>query len=93
MGEPAEMGGLLEREVVVDTRSPYVYLGTLEECSDGFVTLRDVDVHDTTDSRSTKEIYVMNARKFGIQRNRARVKIKLSEMISISLLSDVLVFD
>ena len=93
MGEPEELRELSGLEVVVDTRSPYVYLGTLAEYSDAFLTLRDVDVHDTTDSRSTKEVYIMNARKFGIQRNRANVKIRRTEVVSISLLSDVLVFD
>jgi len=84
---------MMGKEVVADTRSPYVYLGTLEGCSDSFITLRDVDVHDVSDSRSTKEIYIMNARRLGIQRNRARVMIKLTEVVSFSLLSDVLVFD
>jgi len=88
-----ELRDVLGQQVVVDTRSPYIYLGTLDSFGECFVTLREVDVHDITDSHSTKEIYIMNARKLGIQRNRTSVRILRAEVVSISPLSDVLVFE
>ena len=93
MNAEDELGDMVGRQVVVDVRAPYVYLGTLESFTECFVTLRDVDVHDATDSHCTKEMYIMEARKLGVQRNRASVKILRSEVVSISLLSDVVVFE
>jgi len=88
-----ELRDLLGQQVVVDTRSSYIHLGTLHSFGECFVTLRDVDVHDINDSHSTKEVYIMNARRLGIQRNRASVKILRTDVVSVSLLSDVLVFE
>jgi len=91
--EDAGLADMIGREVVVDTRSPYVYLGTLRDCTSHFIGLGDVDVHDSSESRTTKELYIMNARHYGIRRNRAAVRIRRDEVISISLLADVLVFE
>lgn len=93
MTEQQELSEFIGKQVVVDTQSPYVFLGTLEACGAWFVTLRDVDVHDVSDSPSTKELYVMKARQHNIQPNRAVVKIRREAVVSISLLSDVLVYD
>jgi len=89
----AELADLIGREVVIDTHSPYVYLGTLESFTENFVTLSGVDVHDMTGSHSTKELYIMQARKLGIARSRTRVKLMTREVVSISRLEDVLVFE
>jgi len=91
--EDAGLADMIGREVVVDTRSPYVYLGTLRDPTSHFIGLSDVDVHDSSESRTTKELYIMNARQYGIRRNRAAVRIRRDEVISISLLADVLVFE
>ena len=93
MIEKDELAEYIGEEVVVDTRTPYLYLGTLEGYADSFVTLRNVDVHDMSDSRSTKELYIMNVRRRGIGPNRAAVKIRQAVIVSVSLLSDVIVFD
>ena len=88
-----ELAHLIGHEVVLDTRTSYIYLGTLEGSTGDLITLREVDVHDMTDARGTKELYIMSARKLGIQRNRQRVHVLLREVISISLLADVMVFE
>ena len=41
------------RKVVVDLRSPYVCLGTLERLDDHWLELRHADLHDFRDSETT----------------------------------------
>ncbi len=79
----------LNKQVVLDTRAHIFYIGILSGLDEWFYTLADVDVHDHSESTSTKEIYIMDTKRFGIRKNRAKVLVKKSEVISISLLSDV----
>ena len=91
------MSGLVERlrqlvgeEVVLDTDSPYLYIGRLAEVDEWIIRLEDVDVHDASESRTTKEVYVIEARKFGIKKNRRSVLVRADKVISISPLIDVI---
>ena len=79
-----------DKNVVVDTSSNFLYIGKLEEVGDDFVILRDADVHDCRQSPSMNEKYIMEAKKFGVRCNRRRVHIRLQEVISMSLLDDVI---
>ena len=82
----------LDQCVVIDVESPVVYIGRLLEANECFVTLADVDIHDLRNSTVSKEVYVMEAAQNGIQPNRRIVKVKQSEVLSISRLSDVIVY-
>ena len=82
----------LGQQVVVDTRSTYIILGTLTAIGRDCLTLESVDVHDTTDSDSTKDHYIMESHKLGIRTNRRSVKVRLAEVISVSLLRDVEIY-
>ena len=77
-------------DVVLDTASPLIYIGTLERIVDGFLTLVDVDVQDSKQMKSSKELYVLEARKFGIKKNRTSVTVRGDVLISISKLEDVI---
>lgn len=76
--------------VVVDTNSNFLYIGKLEDVGEHFVTLGDADVHDCRESPSMNEKYIMEAKKFGVRCNRKLVHIRLEEVISLSLLEDVI---
>ena len=89
-GELDELKPLLGKEVVVDTTTPLIYLGRLVEVGDYFITLEDVDVHDSSEATSSKEVYCIDAKKFGIKKNRRRVMVVKSIVASISLLEDVI---
>lgn len=80
---------LLGDALVLDLTSPYVILGTLEQIDVAFVTLVDADVHDLRDSKTTRELYVLEARKHGIRSNRHRVSVRIDEIVSLSRLLDV----
>ena len=90
--EREEVAGLVGSLVVVDTRSPFVYVGVLKEWGESFVTLADVDVHDVSEGRSGKELYVLETRRTGIQKNRREVLIRKDVVLSLSRVEDVLAY-
>jgi len=80
---------LIGHKVVIDCRSPYVVLGTLEETSEKFLKLRNTDLHDLRDSESSRENYVAAALTTGIKRNRKHVLLVWDEVVAISRIEDV----
>lgn len=76
--------------VVVDVESMFVYVGRLKEVRDKTLVLKSADVHDLRDSTTTREVYVRDAKVHGIQANRNRVLVRLEQVVSISLLDDVI---
>ena len=76
--------------IIVDTVSHFIYIGKLEDLSDYFLTLRDADVHDSRESPSMNEKYILDSKKYGVRSNRKMVHIRIQEVISISLLDDVI---
>jgi small nuclear ribonucleoprotein (snRNP)-like protein len=75
--------------VVVDLKSTYVCLGTLVSCDELFLELRDADLHDFRDSLATREVYVYDSARLGIDRNRARVLIRLDDLIALTRFADI----
>lgn len=86
---PSLIGYLLGQVVVVDFRSAYVCLGTLVGIDQEFLDLRDADLHDLRDTKTTRETYVYDSLRLGIRRNRTRVLVKRDEIIAIARLADV----
>ncbi len=76
--------------IIADTVSHFIYIGKLDDVSDYFLTLRDADVHDRRESPSMNEKYILDSKKYGVRCNRKMVHIRLQEVISISLLDDVI---
>jgi hypothetical protein len=77
------------KKVILDLRSPFVCLGTLQSMSAEFVELRNADLHDLRDTDTTRENYVASSHATGIKRNRKRVLVVRAEIIAVSLLDDV----
>jgi hypothetical protein len=80
---------LLNQEVVIDLRSPFVCLGTLARIDEHFLELTNADFHDLRDSQTNRENYVASVRASEIIANRKKVLIVRSEIIAISRLQDV----
>ena len=80
---------LIGEKVVVDLRSAFVCLGTLQRADDHFLELRNADLHDLRDTETTREIYVAESRATGIKRNRRRVLLVRSEVIALCRLDDI----
>lgn len=83
---------LVKQQVVVDTRSPWVYIGTLAEVQADCLLLTNVDVHDSGETSTPKERYVLDSRESGIKANRHSVYINLEYVVSVSLLAEVIKF-
>ena len=87
----AELRKMVNEQVVLDTESPIVYLGTLAETTDRAFVLIDADMHDCRDGHANKEEYLAEARDGAIAVNRRKVVVMRSAVISVSRLADIVV--
>jgi hypothetical protein len=90
-----ELGDLVGQDVVIDTQSSMIYVGRLERVGRHVLVLGASDIHDMKDSQSstTKEMYVMEARKLGGPHvNREGVRVMIDKVLSISRLDEVIEF-
>lgn len=88
--KPSALQNLVGKEVVLDTKGPLLFLGRLVAVEEDLFTLEDADVHDSSERHGTKEVYILEARKHGIKMNRRRVLVRAAEVVSISLLEEVI---
>ncbi len=88
--QPDVIAQLIGQQIIIDVTSPYVYAGTLCEEDHRYLVLENADVHDLRDTNTTRELYVLDTRRYGIRTNRQRVLVQRSEIVSISALDDVL---
>jgi len=86
---PLGLEQLVDRRVVLDVRSRYVILGVVSACGPAWIELTDADVHDLRDSQTTRELYVVDALRHGIRRNRKRVYVRTDEIVCVAALDDV----
>jgi len=75
--------------VVVDLRSHYVCLGTLERVHDLYLELSDADLHDLRDTRTSRENYIASSLNTGIKRNRRHLLLARNDVVAISRIEDV----
>lgn len=87
-----DIQALVGQQVVIDTDSSFVYIGLLVKVGREFLTVSDVDVHETADSKSTKEQYAHDARRLGSRSNRQVTYIRMARVLSISKLDDIVQF-
>ena len=87
----SEFDSLVGREVVIDVVSQFVYLGKLTGAEAKYLVLEQADVHDLRDTTTTRELYVVDAKRFGVRANRERVLVRIEEIVSLSALDDVIV--
>ncbi len=80
---------MIGKKVVVDLRSPYVCLGTLERMDDHWLELCHADLHDFRDTETSRENYVADSRFTGIKRNRRRLLLVRAEVVAVTLLEDI----
>ena len=90
--EQSVLTDLIDKEVVLDTRGPLLYVGKLVLVNSVFYRLEEADVHDIVEGRASKEIYLIDACKNGVKQNRKSVFVRRTEVVSISLLEDVVVY-
>lgn len=79
----------LKQHVVLDTRSSFMYIGILEAVYNGCVVLSEVDVHDSKETTTSKELYTIQSKTTGIKVNRDLVYVNIDYVVSFSPLSAV----
>jgi hypothetical protein len=90
MADESPLDELVGCEVVLDVRGPYIYLGTLERVETTVFVLTSADVHFTDEDGPSGEVYIRDAAVHGIYPTRERVYVMRDEVVSISLVSDVI---
>ena len=84
-----ELEKMIGKQVVVDTDSHLVYLGVLTKVGKDYISVREVDVHSVNDTQTSREIYVMESKRYGIRENRKDTVILMRRIVSVSCLDDV----
>ncbi|HEY1064978.1 MAG TPA: hypothetical protein VGE52_02670 [Pirellulales bacterium] len=82
----------LNRNVVLDMASTYVYVGRLVGERGGYLLLAEADAHDLRDSNTSREMYVLDCRRHGVRPNRQQVYVDLRHVVGVSALEDVVEF-
>ena len=77
--------------VVVDCKSPFLAVGTLEKATADHLELSNADMHDLRDTETNRELYLVKTARFGIEANRAVLILKMDEIVGVSRLADVIV--
>jgi hypothetical protein len=90
--KPSMFSDYLKKMVVIDTFGPLIYLGVLQRVEDTWIQLGMTDVHDTSDSSTTKENYIRKSAQTGIKNNRKSCRLEQKHIVSISLLSEIETF-
>lgn len=92
MPDPSDrsISPFLGRVVVLDLASRYVCIGTLTDSDPHFFTLVNADMHDLRDTSTTREVYVLDAKRHGINANRRQLSVRCEEVVGFSALDDVL---
>ena len=80
---------LIGQVVVLDLESPYVVMGTFRGTEGPYCILEDADMHDLRDTATTRDLYVLDAKRHGVNCNRRRVFVRAGGIVGISRLADV----
>lgn len=75
--------------VVCDLADHYLLVGVLDQVGPQHLAFIEADLHDHREANSTKDVYLIETRKFGVRVNRAKVSIPRPLLISISRLDDI----
>lgn len=78
------------KKVVLDTSTPWIYIGILEGEDEFYYILKEADAFDTSETSLSKQEYLMMIKKDGVVPNRKEVKVLKSKVVAITLLEDII---
>ncbi len=87
-----ELTPLIGQKIVLDTASNWVYIGVLEAVTEHCAVLAEVDVHDSGDSHTSKELYIFDSKATGVKTNRQSTHVNLDYVVSFCLFEDIMEF-
>ncbi len=80
---------LLGQVVVIDLTSRFVVVGKLRGVEGPYYIVEEADLHDLRDTTTTRDIYVLDAKRHGVNSNRKRVFVRCEGVVGLSRLADV----
>jgi len=80
----------LNKKVVIDTDTRWIYIGKFAGEDDKYIILEEVDAFDVSETSLSKHEYLRMVKKDGIAPNRKKVKVLKSRVVAISLLDDIM---
>jgi hypothetical protein len=89
MAGASVLESMVGQVVVLDLTSPYVILGTYRGTDGPYYIVEEADIHDLRDTATTRDIYVLDAKRHGVNCNRRRALVRCDGVVSISRLTDV----
>jgi hypothetical protein len=87
--EASLLESLVGQVVVLDLTSPYVIIGTYRGVDGVHYVVEESDIHDLRDTTTTRDLYVLDAKRHGVNCNRRRTFVRCDGVVSISRLDDV----
>lgn len=75
--------------MVIDLTSPFVIVGKLLGVDGPYYVVEDADLHDLRDTTTTRDVYVLDAKRHGVNSNRKSVFVRCEGVVGISRLADV----
>jgi hypothetical protein len=85
----SELESLVGQVIVLDLESRFVIMGTYRGNHGPYYIVENADVHDLRDTTTTRDLYVLDAKRHGVNCNRRRVFVRREPVVSITLLADV----
>ena len=82
---------MLDKIVVVDSSTKFGFIGKLVRFCKGTVQLEQATIFDSTDSRISFDQYLIECAEIGYSVTRKAIWIDRNNVVSMSLLSDVII--
>jgi hypothetical protein len=79
----------LGQTVVCDLGEHHLAIGQLAAVGPDHLSFTEVDLHDHREANSTKDVYLIETRKYGVRVNRKHLAVPRRQLIAICLLTDV----
>ena len=80
----------LNKIVVLDTDSRWLYIGILKAIEEDCYVIEDVDAHDLKETTTSRQNYLIEAKTHGLIVNCKIVRVCKEKVIGISRLEDIL---
>jgi hypothetical protein len=88
--ESLDLESLVGQVIVLDLGNPYVIMGTYRGTDGEYYVVENADIHDLRDTTTTRDLYVLDAKRHGVNCNRKRVFVRREGVVGISLLAEVI---
>ena len=80
----------LDKVVVLDTDSHWLYIGTLRALEENSYLMEKVDAHDLRETTTSRVNYLIGVKTHGLVINRKIVRVCKDKVVALTKLEDIL---